>query len=185
MISWKSLGMVGSLACAACLLSPDSPAQSEDPLIALLKELTDAPAPPGFEGPVRQIMAERMRPYADQISYDGLGSVVGQQGKAGPHIMLDAHMDELGGMVRRIRPDGYISMQMLGYWLDQALPDQRWVVLGRKGPLTAVTPIQDAHIAHELHGRVIPADDIYLDVVRAMLPRWNNSGSRRVILWPR
>lgn len=120
--------------------------------------------PPGYEEPVRKIMTERMRPYADQISYDGLGSVIAQQGKTGPHIMLDAHMDELGGMVRRIRPDGYVSMQMLGYWLDQALPDQRWVVVGSKGPVTAITPIQDAHIARELHGRVIPPDENYLDL---------------------
>jgi endoglucanase len=149
---------------SVCLLGLVANGRSQDRVVQLLKQLTDAPGPPGYEEPVRKTMVEQMRPYADRISYDGLGSVIAQQGNSGPHIMLDAHMDELGGMVRRIRPDGYISMQMLGYWLDQALPDQRWVILGSKGPITAVTPIQDAHIAGDLHGQVIPRNDIYLDV---------------------
>src|SRR6185503_14642633 len=92
--------------------------QTPDRVKQLLKELTDAPGPPGYEDPVRKLMAEKMRPMADHVSYDGLGSVIAQQGSIGPRIMLDAHMDELGGMVRRVRPDGFISMQMLGYWLD-------------------------------------------------------------------
>lgn len=139
----------------------NSPAQ--DRVVQLLKLLTEAPGPPGYEEPVRKIMAEQMRPYADKISYDGLGSVIAQQGNSGPHIMLDAHMDELGGMVRRIRPDGFISMQMLGYWLSAALPDQRWVILGSKGPVLAVTDIWDAHIApHDASGHTAQ-QDLYLD----------------------
>jgi len=136
---------------------------AQDRVVQLLKLLTEAPGPPGFEEPVRKIMAEQMKPFADKISYDGLGSVIAQQGTSGPHVMLDAHMDELGGMVRRIRPDGFISMQMLGYWLTAALPDQRWVILGSKGPVLAVTDIWDAHIApHDASGHTAQ-QDLYLD----------------------
>ena len=60
--------------------------------------------------------------------------------------MLDAHMDELGGIVRRITPDGFLSMQMVGGWLDQALLGQRWVTLGSKGTMHAVTGIRDIHV---------------------------------------
>jgi endoglucanase len=79
--------------------------------------------------------------------------------------MLDAHMDELGGLVRRVRPDGFLSMHMLGYWLDHALPDQRWVILGSKGPVPAVTDLWDAHIAPPgLQSRAISPNDLHLDV---------------------
>src|SRR5215468_2815732 len=163
---------VKRLASAFCLLAASSilsraqsvnPAPAQDRVVQLLKELTEAPGPPGFEEPVRKIMTERMRAFTDKISYDGLGSIVAQQGSSGPRIMLDAHMDELGGMVRRVRPDGFISMQMLGYWLSAALPDQRWVILGSNGPVPAVTDIWDAHIApHDSSGH--PAQqDLYLD----------------------
>src|SRR5262249_49601729 len=94
---------------------------------------------------------------------DGLGSVIAQQGATGPHIMLDAHMDELGGMVRRIRPDGFISMQMLGYWLTAALPDQRWAILGSNRPVLALTDLWDAHIPpHDASGHTAQ-QDLYLD----------------------
>jgi len=141
--------------------SAQPPAQ--DHLVQLLKELTEAPGPPGYEEAVRKLFTDRMKPFADNVAYDGLGSVIAQQGNSGPRIMLDAHMDELGGMVRRIRPDGFISMQMLGYWLSAALPDQRWVIIGSKGPVLAVTDIWDAHIApHDAQGHT-PQQDLYLD----------------------
>jgi putative aminopeptidase FrvX len=137
---------------------------SQDRLVQLLKELTEAPGPPGYEEAVRKIMTDRFKPFADNITYDGLGSVIAQQGNSGPRIMLDAHMDELGGMVRRIRPDGLVSMQMLGYWLSAALPDQRWVIVGSKGPVVAVTDIWDAHIApHGSPGQPPPQQDLFLD----------------------
>ena len=142
---------------------PSAQPPTQDRLVQLLKELTEAPGPPGYEEAVRKLMTDRFKPFADSITYDGLGSVIAQQGNSGPRIMLDAHMDELGGMVRRIRPDGLISMQMLGYWLSAALPDQRWVIIGSKGPVLAVTDIWDAHIApHNPQGQP-QQQDLYLD----------------------
>jgi len=79
--------------------------------------------------------------------------------------MLDAHMDELGGVVRRVTPTGYLSMQMLGGWLDQALPDQRWIIIGKKGPVHAVTGIRDIHVVPaDERSKVYPRDTLYLDV---------------------
>jgi len=142
---------------------PSAQPPTQDRLVQLLKELTEAPGPPGYEEAVRKLMTDRFKPFADSITYDGLGSVIAQQGNSGPRIMLDAHMDELGGMVRRIRPDGLISMQMLGYWLSAAFPDQRWVIIGSKGPVLAVTDIWDAHIApHNPQGQP-QQQDLYLD----------------------
>src|SRR5215469_2659126 len=137
------------------LLGMGVPAQ--DRLTQLMKQLTEAAGPPGAEGPVRELMVENLKPFTERILYDGLGSVIAQQGSNGPRIMVDAHMDELGAMVRHVRPDGYISVHMLGYWLDAALADQRWVIIGSKGPVPAVTELCDAHLAlHEAvrHGPV-------------------------------
>ena len=56
-------------------------------------------------------------------------------------------------------------MQLLGGWLDQALVDQRWTILGAKGPMLAVTGIRDAHLATAAErNRVIPRESIFLDV---------------------
>jgi putative aminopeptidase FrvX len=148
----------------AVVVSPVA-AQSGDRTQRLLGELADAPGPPGFEEAVRAVMVRELKPLADKISYDGVGSVIAQHGSSGPKVMLDAHMDELGGVVRRVTPTGYLSMQMLGGWLDQALPDQRWIIIGKKGPVHAVTGIRDIHVVPaDERSKVYPRDTLYLDV---------------------
>ena len=142
-----------------------APAAAQDRTEALLRELSEAAGPSGFEEPVRAVVVREMKPLADALTYDGLGSVIARQGASGPRVMLDAHMDELGGLVRRVTPTGFLSMQMLGGWLDQALPDQRWVIIGSKGPVRAVTGIRDIHVVPaEERTRVFPRDSLYLDV---------------------
>jgi endoglucanase len=58
-----------------------------------------------------------------------------------------------------------LTMQMLGGWLDQALVDQRWIIIGSKGPVHAVTGIRDIHVVpQEERGRVHSRDNLFLDV---------------------
>jgi endoglucanase len=141
------------------------PVLAQDATVDLLRKLADAPGPPGFEEPVRKLLVDAIQPYAASIRYDGMGSVLATQGSTGPRIMVDAHMDELGGVVRRITPRGLLTMQMLGGWLDQALVDQRWIIVGSKGPVRAVTGIRDAHlVAGDERTRVFPRDSLFLDV---------------------
>jgi putative aminopeptidase FrvX len=134
--------------------------------VQLLQLLSDAPGAPGFEEPVRKIMVERMKPLSDHLSYDGLGSVIATQGSSGPRVMIDAHMDELGAVVRRITADGYVTMQMLGGWLDEALVDQRWTILGSKGSVRATSGLRDAHLvgADERAKLINTRDAMFLDV---------------------
>ena len=115
---------------------------------------------------MRAIMVPAMKPFVSTpIRYDGLGSVIAQQGSSGPTIMIDAHMDELGGMVRRVTPAGFLTMQMLGGWLDQALVDQRWIILGSKGPVHAVTGIRDIHVVPaDERTKVYPRNSLFLDI---------------------
>ena len=113
-----------ALAAIAVLMASTAAASAQDRTERLLQQLSDAPGPSGFEEAVRAIMVREMKPLARSIRYDGLGSVIADEGGEGPTVMIDAHMDELGGVVRRTTPDGFLSMQMLGGWLDQALAGQ-------------------------------------------------------------
>ena len=164
----QRLYFLSFIVCLIFVVAPyGAAAQEQDRVMQLLRTLSDAPGPSGFEEPVRKIMVEQMKPYADRISYDGLGSVISQQGTSTstPRIMVDAHMDELGGMIRRITPDGYLSMQMLGGWLDQALVDQRWTIITAKGSVQAITGIRDVHLVPpDERTRIYPRDSILLDV---------------------
>jgi endoglucanase len=140
-------------------------ASAQDRTVTLLQQLTDAAGPPGFEEPIRQVMVNAMKPLASSLAFDGLGSIIATQGTQGPRVMVDAHMDELGGVIRRVTPRGLLTMQMLGGWLDQALVDQRWIIVGSKGPVRAVTGIRDVHVVPpEERTRVFPRDSLFLDV---------------------
>ena len=158
------------LLCASSIpltgLVAQQTAQPLDRTAQLLQRLSDAPGPPGAEEPVRAIMVSAMKPFASApITYDGMGSVIAQQGSTGPRIMIDAHMDELGGMVRRVTPGGFLTMQMLGGWLDQALVDQRWIIIGSKGPIHAATGIRDIHVLPaDDRTHIFPRDQLYLDI---------------------
>ena len=80
--------------CASLLLlfslasfAQSHPAASGDDTQQLLQALADALGPSGFEEPVRKIMVERMKPLAEKLSYDGLGSVIARTGPFDP-IMI-------------------------------------------------------------------------------------------------
>ena len=151
-----------TLTGALCALA--APALAEDETKALLKELSNAAGPPGYEEAVRAIMVREFKPFGP-VSYDGLGSVIVENGASGPKIMLDAHMDELGGETRRVTTDGFVTMQMLGGWLDEALPGQRWVIIGSKGPVRAVSIIRDVHVTPpEERGKPFNRDQLFLDL---------------------
>ena len=142
-----------------------APLAAQDRTIDLLRQVTDAAGAPGFEEPIRKVMVDLMKPYAASITFDGMGSIIATQGTQGPRIMVDAHMDELGGVVRRVTPRGLLTMQMLGGWLDQALVDQRWIIVGSKGPVHAITGIRDVHVVPaEERSRVYSRDSLFLDV---------------------
>ncbi len=156
------MALVTMLGASIALSAP--PTFAADRAENLLRELSEAPGPSGFEEPVRAIMAREMKPLA-KLSYDGMGSVIAQHGAAGPRIMLDAHMDELGGMVRRVTPEGFVTMQMLGGWLDMALPGQRWVILTARGLVKAVSGIRDVHVTPpDERTRPFSRDNLYLDI---------------------
>jgi len=64
-----------------------------------------------------------------------------------------------------VTADGYLTMQMLGGWFDQALVDQRWTIIGSKGPVRAVTGIRDIHIVPaDERNKVFPRDSLFLGV---------------------
>ncbi len=91
-----------------------APSQQTDRVVKLLEELSNAPAPSGFEGPVRDILTREFRAAGLYVSNDGLGSVVGVlHGSAHrPRIMLAAHMDEVGAIVRYVTPEGMVKFQL-------------------------------------------------------------------------
>jgi len=145
-------------------------AQAPAPLDAtaqLLKVLSEAPGPSAFEEDVRRVVVDEFTALGAGIEYDGLGSVLATlPGNAtGPRVMVTAHMDEVGLIVQYITADGFIRVKTLGGVLEQALPDQRWTILGRNGPVIAVSGLRTTHVLPPAQrASVWSLEDTFLDV---------------------
>jgi putative aminopeptidase FrvX len=145
-------------------------AQAPPPLDAtaqLLKALSEAPGPSAFEEDVRRIVVNEFTAVGAAIEYDGLGSVLATLpgNTTGPRVMVTAHMDEVGLMVQHITADGFIRVKTLGGMLDQALPDQRWTILGRNGPVMAVSGLRTTHVLPPAQRTSVwSLEDTFLDV---------------------
>ena len=134
----------------------------------LLEELSNAFGPTGHEGPVRAIVRRELTPLADAVETDGIGSLIARIGDESddvPRVMLSAHMDEVGLMVRHITPEGFLTIQTLGGWLDQALINQRWIVMTRNGPIPGLTGIKTVHVMQpDARTQVFKKESMFIDV---------------------
>lgn len=137
---------------AALLVLPMSPVLSSavaaDDRMQLLEELSNAHGPSGYESPVRAIMQREMKPLADRLETDGLGSLIGvlEVSPKAPNIMIAAHMDEVGMLVKRITDEGYVKYQVLGGVLPHAVINQRFRILTHKGYVTAIAGLKTIHV---------------------------------------
>ncbi|MGA7673009.1 MAG: M42 family peptidase, partial [Nitrolancea sp.] len=103
--------------------------------IDLLKRIAETPGISGREDAVRAIVIEEMRPLVDDVSVDALGNVIGRRGSGSPRVMLAAHMDEIGFIVRSVDEHGAIWLQPLGGFDARNLIAQRVFVHAREGKL--------------------------------------------------
>ena len=113
-----------------------------------LKKLSESFGPSGFEDPVRKIMNQELSKYTNSIYTDGLGSLISEFKKEtdNPKVMITAHMDEVGLLVKYIDDEGYIRFQQLGGWLDSALLGQRWQISTKKGIVFGISGIKTPHV---------------------------------------
>ncbi len=133
----------------------------------LLKRIAEAPGIPGYEDAVRAIVIEQMRPLVDELRVDALGNVIGTRHGNGPRVMLAAHMDEIGFMVKSIDDYGGLRLQPVGGFDARNLAAQRVFVHTRSGNALrgALHARRESHPPAHL-GDVKPdrLEDLFVDV---------------------
>ena len=136
--------------------------------LEMLKELSEAHGISGNEKEVSRMMKKWMSPYADEITYDNLGSIIGlQKGEEDqPTLMICGHMDEVGFLVREIDEQGYIRMLPVGGWWGHVLPSQTLVVTTHEGKrYQGVVGSSAPHgLSKEVKEKVIHPLDLFLDL---------------------
>ena len=135
--------------------------------IELLERLTQAPGIASREDQVRAIVIEALTPLVDTVTVDALGNVVGRVGSTGPVVMLCAHMDEIGFLVRFVDDRGFVRLQPVGGFDPRVLPAQRVVIHTRSGePVPGVLQFgaKPVHLQTPDDRKDLKIEDLFVDI---------------------
>ena len=140
---------------------------SAERLLELTKALVRIPGLSGHEGRVRRRIASELDELGLAHRTDRLGNLIStlEGDAAAPAVMVVAHMDQLGLLVRRIEPDGFLRVERLGGVPEKALPAQAVIVGARGGrDLPGVISNTAHHFTPpEQKYRVAPYQELFVD----------------------
>lgn len=144
---------------------------STDILCKTLQKLSEVVGVSGFETGARDLIRNEIEPLVDEAWVDPLGNLLAiRKGKKEhPRILLDAHVDEIGFIVRYIHDDGFLRLTPIGGWDPRILPGHR-VVLQPYGQsprdrLFGVIGATPPHLTTpKQRENVIAMDDLYVDL---------------------
>lgn len=108
--------------------------------VDLLRRLTEAHGVPGQEDQIRAIVRSELEGVCEMRT-DSMGNlhcVKAGKGSGAQKLMLAAHMDEIGFVVKHIDDKGFLRVQGLGGWDPRQMASQRVFVHTRDGMLNGV-----------------------------------------------
>jgi putative aminopeptidase FrvX len=135
---------------------------------ALFKRLSETPGVPGREDRQREIAREELEDLTDEVHTDALGSVIGtKRGRDDVRVMVAAHMDEIGFLVRHIDDNGFIRLQPLGGHDPANMVSQRVIVTTASGASLrgALQPTRKPpHLQQEGDRKVPKVEEFFVDL---------------------
>lgn len=102
----------------------------------ILKQFMLLPAPSGYEKEMAYELKDAFSPYADDVYIDRVGNTISKFNGTDPNapaIMVYAHMDQLGFIVRKIEEDGYLQVDRLGGIPEKVLPGLNLLIRSEDG----------------------------------------------------
>ncbi len=145
----------------------------------LLKELTLTPGVPGREHRIRQVIEKHVKPLVDEVRTDAMGNLIchrkprpaGSGSKGGKNkplkVMLAAHMDQIGFIIRHIEDKGWLRVSPVGGFDMRNLFARNALVCASSGddlPAVMNPGIKPVHIASDDEKKKVPEiHEFYLD----------------------
>lgn len=130
----------------------------------LLEKLTGTPGLPGREDQVADLISKNL-PKKWEITIDPIGNLVANLRGNGKRLLLIAHMDEVGLVIRRITNDGFLLIERFGGVSLTALPGSRLDLWTDRGKLAAQVGVLPQHLSNNNNNKImIEEPNIYLDI---------------------
>ena len=135
-------------------------------MLNTVKQLCALSGVGGWEDEVREYIMQHAAPFANEMRVDGLGNlIVFKRGTkpTGQKLMLCAHMDEVGMIVRSITDEGYLKFDTVGAIDTRVLIGKRVLVGLARHP--GVIGIKAYHLVSDEEEKTTPkADALYIDI---------------------
>lgn len=133
-----------------------------------LYDMLETPSPTGFEIEAQRKWACYMKDFADEVACDAYGSAWAwiRCGRAdAPVLMLEAHADEIGFMVKYVTPEGFIKLDRVGGSDAAVARGRRLRLFGDKGEVTGITGNTAIHLRRDVSQEKCPKiEEIFVDV---------------------
>ena len=136
----------------------------------LLRILSNTPGVSGFEDPVQQVVKAELEPFCDSVHIDKIGNVIGlkrgvrtEQEGAPLKVMLAAHMDEIGFMVKYIDRDGFVRFMPIGGFDPRTLVAQRVIIHGQRDVKGVVAPQPNWILNDKDRQKVLEINELVID----------------------
>lgn len=137
-------------------------------LTKYIKELVDLVGVSSREEEVIRYIFPKFKEYSEDVHVDKLGNVIlkiPSKKKNAKKIMIFAHMDEIGFIVRKIEPDGFLRIERIGGVSTQILPGFVIDLLGKKGVVKGIIGTPAHHfIKPEDKFSVPQVEKLYIDI---------------------
>ena len=143
------------------------PTSPKSRLAQSLEQLMLIPGLCGHEGRVRRHIARELKALGVEYWSDRLGNLIAtiEGTKGAPEIMLYAHMDQLGLIVRKIESNGLIRVERVGGVPERALASQEILLCvgeGKDVPGVIANKSHHATTPDEKY-KVVPYQELYID----------------------
>jgi endoglucanase len=132
-------------------------------LFEKLTKLQKVDSVSGHEQPIVRCLRVKVEPLVDEIKVDALGNLIaikrGRHSK--PSLMISAHTDEIGAMVKSVEANGFLRFSKIGGTIDSLLIGRKVRLNGHLG----VIGVKAGHIQKpEEQNRIIGSIDMYVDM---------------------
>lgn len=134
--------------------------------VKLLSQICEIPGAPGFENKVREFVKKQVKGLVDEIEIDSMGNLyaIKRGVDSSKSVMVAAHMDEIGFMVKHIDDNGFIRFHTLGGFDPKTLTAQRVIVHGKKD-LMGVMGSKPIHVmSPDERNKVAKIGDYFIDL---------------------
>ena len=129
----------------------------------LIFRLCAAPGTPGDEDAAAKVAVAELSNYGE-AHIDKMGNVIAKMGKPGTkiHIMLDAHIDQIGLIVTAVDENGFLRVDRCGGVDRRVLPGSPVTIYGRE-VLTGIVCCTPPHLSDGSEDKVQPIDKMAVD----------------------